>query len=195
MAALVEDVLSLFSCRPPSILRPSAMLVSFIIALPHFLYAFIWFRPELWRNVFPKNPVDAFATAGLIGKVLQFAAVLLWFASLRPSGLCLDLSAISLPQWLAFLLLLCYGQSLNVGIFQAIGHDGVYYGFKLGRVIPWVNGWPFDTVSHPQYVGSVLTVWGMVALVWGQAPQAALVVLAGFWTLVYVVTALQEQYL
>jgi hypothetical protein len=54
--------------------------------------------------------------------VLQFAAVLLWFASIRPAGgpagLCLDLSAISLLQWLAFLLLACYGQSLNVGIFQ-----------------------------------------------------------------------------
>lgn len=127
--------------------------------------------------------------------MLQFAVILLWFASLRPSGLCLDLSAISLPQWLAFLLLACYGQSLNVGIFQAIGHDGVYYGFKLGKTIPWVNGWPFDTVSHPQYVGSVMTVWALVALVWGQAPHAALAIMAGFWTLVYVVTAVQEQYL
>uniref|UniRef100_A0A383V562 phosphatidyl-N-methylethanolamine N-methyltransferase n=1 Tax=Tetradesmus obliquus TaxID=3088 RepID=A0A383V562_TETOB len=163
--------------------------------------------------MFPRNPVDAFATAGLIGKrecqpaaaqqqqkhsmssVLQFSVILLWFASLRRSGLCLDLAAISLPQWLAFLLLACYGQSLNVGIFQAIGHDGVYYGFKLGKVIPWVNGWPFDSVSHPQYVGSVLTVWGLVALVWGQAPAAALGIMAGFWTLVYVVTAVQEQYL
>ncbi|WIA15070.1 hypothetical protein OEZ85_001768 [Tetradesmus obliquus] len=165
--------------------------------------------------MFPRNPVDAFATAGLIGKLLQFSVILLWFASLRRSGLCLDLAAISLPQWLAFLLLACYGQSLNVGIFQwlaflllacygqslnvgifqAIGHDGVYYGFKLGKVIPWVNGWPFDSVSHPQYVGSVLTVWGLVALVWGQAPAAALGIMAGFWTLVYVVTAVQEQYL
>ncbi|KAF6264303.1 hypothetical protein COO60DRAFT_175043 [Scenedesmus sp. NREL 46B-D3] len=195
MDALFQDIMSVYSCQPPSTLRPSALLVTFVIALPHFLYAFIWFKPDQWRNLFPKNPVDAFATAALIGKVLQFTAVLLWFASLRPSGLCLDFSAISLLQWLAFLLLLCYGQSLNIGIFQAIGHDGVYYGFKLGKVIPWVNGWPFDTVSHPQYVGSVLSVWAMVALVWGQAPQAALVVLAGYWTLVYVVTALQEQYL
>lgn len=195
MAAVLEDIVSLFSCQPPSVLRPSALLVSFCIALPHFLYAFIWFRPEQWRKMFPKNPVDAFATAGLIGKLLQFSVILLWFASLRRSGLCLDLAAISLPQWLAFLLLACYGQSLNVGIFQAIGHDGVYYGFKLGKVIPWVNGWPFDSVSHPQYVGSVLTVWALVALVWGQAPAAALAIMAGFWTLVYVVTAVQEQYL
>lgn len=120
--------------------------------------------------------------------------MLLWFSSIRAAGLCLDLSAISLLQWLAFLLLVCYGQSLNLGIFQAIGHDGVYYGFKLGRKIPWVTGWPFDAVSHPQYVGSVLTIWGLTALVWGQTANAALVTVAGFWTLVYVVTAVQEQY-
>jgi hypothetical protein len=68
MAAIVDDVLSLISCQPPSILRPSALLVTFCIALPHFLYAFIWFRPEQLQKLFPKNPVDAFATAGAIGK-------------------------------------------------------------------------------------------------------------------------------
>lgn len=122
-------------------------------------------------------------------------AVLLWFSSIRADGICLSVSSISPWQWLAFLVLVCYGQSLNVGIFQAIGHDGVYYGFKLGKKIPWVTGWPFDTVAHPQYVGSVLTVWGILALVWGQAPPTSLLVVAGFWTLMYVVTALQEQFL
>lgn len=97
-------------------------------------------------------------------------------------------------QFLAFLLLVGYGQSLNVGIFQAIGHDGVYYGFKLGKKIPWVTGWPFDTVSHPQYVGSVLSIWGILALVWGQAPGAALAAVAVFWTGIYIITALHEQY-
>lgn len=38
------------------------------------------------------------------------------------------------PQW------------LNVGIFRAIGHAGVYYGFKLGHTIPWVDGFPFNVV-------------------------------------------------
>ncbi len=37
-------------------------------------------------------------------------------------------------------------QWLNVGIFQAIGHAGVYYGFKLGHTIPWVDGFPFNVV-------------------------------------------------
>lgn len=127
--------------------------------------------------------------------MVQFAAVLLWFSSLRSSGLCIDFAEVSLWQWLAFLGLACYGQSLNVGIFQAIGHDGVYYGFKLGRKIPWVTGWPFDSVSHPQYVGSVLTIWGFVALVLGQYPGTQLLVAAGVWTMVYAATAIQEQYL
>ena len=44
-------------------------------------------------------------------------------------------------------------------------------GFKLGHTIPWVEGFPFNVVNHPQYVGSVLSVWGAAALVWTQAPQ------------------------
>ena len=56
-------------------------------------------------------------------------------------------------------------QALNIGIYRAIGHEGVYYGFKLGHTIPWHDGFPFNLVPHPQYVGSVLTVWGVVALV------------------------------
>jgi methylene-fatty-acyl-phospholipid synthase len=119
----------------------------------------------------------------------------LWFASVSGNGLCLQLSSISLPSWLAFLLLLAYGQSLNVGIYSAIGHDGVYYGFKLGKSVPWVTGWPFDSVAHPQYVGSALTVWSAAALVWGQAPAPALVLFAGFWTALYALTAAMEQFL
>jgi len=57
--------------------------------------------------------------------------------------------------------------------------------------VPWCSSWPFNTVSHPQYVGSVLTVWGMAALVWGQAP-AGLGALVLFWTALYVVTGYQE---
>ena len=56
-------------------------------------------------------------------------------------------------------------QALNVGIYRAIGNPGVYYGFKLGHHVPWHTGFPFNVVSHPQYVGSVLTVWGFVTLV------------------------------
>lgn len=68
---------------------------------------------------------------------------------------------------------------------------GVYYGFKLGHEVPWVEGFPFNVVSHPQYVGAVLSVWGVVLAVWQQRPEGTLAV-AVYWTLLYVATAIQE---
>lgn len=45
-------------------------------------------------------------------------------------------------------------QALNLGTYRALGSTGVYYGSRLGRSVPWVNGWPFSAVPHPQ-VGSM----------------------------------------
>ncbi len=84
-------------------------------------------------------------------------------------------------------------QALNIGIYRAIGHVGVYYGFKLGHQVPWVEGFPFNVVSHPQYVGAVLSVWGVVLTLWQQQPQGALAV-ASYWTMLYMVTAIQESH-
>lgn len=120
--------------------------------------------------------------------------MVLWVACSRSRGLCLDLGIIRLPQWLLALALFGYGQSLNAGIFKAIGHVGVYYGFKLGHQVPWVTGWPFDTVQHPQYVGSVMSIAALAVLLWGQVPTGGLVVLAVFWTALYLATAAHEQY-
>jgi protein-S-isoprenylcysteine O-methyltransferase Ste14 len=107
----------------------------------------------------------------------------------KPSGL--DLLAVTPFQWIACLGLGVAGQSLNAGIFNAIGHAGVYYGFKLGHQIPWVNGFPFNVVSHPQYVGAVLSVWGATALAWSQAP-VGLGFIALYWTGLYVITGWME---
>lgn len=121
-------------------------------------------------------------------------------------------------------------QALNLGIFAAIGHIGVYYGAVLGACsrpvsqgtpmhffkclcvavllrslcppliaaractghkVPWVHGFPFSVVSHPQYVGSVLTLWAVPALLWQQRPVGLLPV-SVFWTGLYALTAFQE---
>lgn len=64
--------------------------------------------------------------------VLQFSAVALWMWTSRSHGLCFSAADISYAQLLTGLALAAFGQQLNVGIFNAIGADGVYYGFKLG---------------------------------------------------------------
>ena len=83
-------------------------------------------------------------------------------------------------------------QVLNVAIYRAIGTRGVYYGFKLGQPVPWNSGFPFNVVAHPQYVGSVMTIWGLGILLWTQSPPGFTALLV-FWTLCYVLTGLQEQ--
>lgn len=85
-------------------------------------------------------------------------------------------------------------QTLNVSMYNAIGKKGVYYGEKLGSKVPWCTSFPFNVVSHPQYVGSVLSIWGVFALVYAQGP-ATLCTVATYWTGLYFVTGLIEQFL
>merc|ERR1719163_2779475 len=67
--------------------------------------------------------------------------------------------------WWILALYLIIGQGLNAAIYAAIGNDGVYYGFKLGRPVPWCTGFPFNVgLRHPQYVGVVLTLWGALTV-------------------------------
>lgn len=72
--------------------------------------------------------------------MLQFFVAFSWLASRRNNFLCLDLSAVSFGQFLVATILFAFGQSLNAGIYKAIGKAGVYYGFKLGHHIPWHTG-------------------------------------------------------
>ena len=60
--------------------------------------------------------------------------------------------------------------------------------------VAWHKEFPFNLVSHPQYVGAVLTIAGFAVLVYGQAPQGAMT-LAAYWAFLYAITALQEQFL
>lgn len=57
--------------------------------------------------------------------------------------------------------------------------------------VPWVDGFPFNVVSHPQYVGAVLSIWGLALALWQQRPDGTVLV-AAYWTLLYAITAVQE---
>jgi hypothetical protein len=71
MAFVLDDLGRLASCSSPSTLRPTAWCVATALAAPHFLYAFIWFRPHVWRGWFGAKAVDAFALCGALGKCEQ----------------------------------------------------------------------------------------------------------------------------
>ena len=51
------------------------------------------------------------------------------------------------------------GQLLVWAVFYRLGKIGVFYGDWLGHDVPWCSGFPFSVLAHPQYVGTVLTIW------------------------------------
>jgi hypothetical protein len=66
---LVSNARDLLSCSAPdSVFCPSPLALVLAIAAPHFLYALVWLSPGVWQAVFGKQSVDAFATAGVLGK-------------------------------------------------------------------------------------------------------------------------------
>ncbi|KAA8491773.1 Phosphatidyl-N-methylethanolamine N-methyltransferase [Porphyridium purpureum] len=168
-------------------------------ALPHVVYYVVWTNPPRFQAFVQRyfghktHPVDAFASAASLIKLVQLGALLQWVLVV------LDYKQLHLPTLymsLAAATMLVVGQVLNVAIYMAIGKPGVYYGVRLGKPVPWCHGFPFNVVSHPQYVGSVLTVLGILTMLWDVARESAnraiIPWLAVFWTLLYVVTAFFE---
>jgi phosphatidyl-N-methylethanolamine N-methyltransferase len=58
------------------------------------------------------------------------------------------------------LTLIAIGQVFNIGVFYRLGNEGVFYGNRFGYDIAWIYSFPFSMLSHPQYVGTVLSIWG-----------------------------------
>lgn len=82
------------------------------------------------------------------------------------------------------LALVAYGQLLNASIYWAIGSVGVHYGHQLGHDVPWCSGWPFTFLSNPQYIGVVLTFWGIylaLAPTWGAYEWFCIPLVISFW--------------
>ena len=52
-------------------------------------------------------------------------------------------------------------------MFAKLGATGVFYGNRFGHDVRWRYGFPFSWFRHPQYVGTVATIWGVfLALRW-----------------------------
>jgi methylene-fatty-acyl-phospholipid synthase len=56
------------------------------------------------------------------------------------------------------------GQVLNWSVFYRLGWVGAFFGDRLGHEVRWCREFPFSLLSHPQYVGTVLTIWGFFAI-------------------------------
>ena len=87
--------------------------------------------------------------------------------------------------------LLLAGQILNVSVFYRLGMAGVFYGDRLGHDIPWCRAFPFSLLSHPQYVGAVLSIWGLFLAL--RYPHPDWVAIPALETIYYVASTLLEE--
>lgn len=131
-----------------------------------FIYSYIWLYPDKYKNLCEnkkKDPIKMYAYTSFSIKVIQIIFMISMATYYKgPEVLLMDLTNLSPSRWLVSFLLISIGQTLNFCVYNKIGLDGVYYGFKLGRQVDWVEGFPFNIgTRHPQYVGAILSWWGL----------------------------------
>lgn len=163
-------------CLSPSCLTQAGWWASLAgIVVNYAMHGFIWNRPETFTELSKKaplnrlggHPVDVFAGLEVVAKLVQLTSLVLFLGSAGRSAAYGAVFAAPGWCWLMLASFVVLGQVLNFAMYAAIGNAGVYYGFKLGKTVPWCSGFPFNVgLRHPQYVGVVLTLWGvlMVAL-------------------------------
>jgi phosphatidyl-N-methylethanolamine N-methyltransferase len=136
-----------------------------LLSLERLCYVFIARRPERFQRVCRRpglarlgEPVAIVRKLLYVFKGVQFAVFAAWclvhsggsVLPAEPDPFVLGLGAVAIVA----------GQVLNWSVFYRLGTIGVFYGDRLGYQVPWCDGFPFSMLLHPQYVGSVLTIWG-----------------------------------
>lgn len=173
-----------------------------MIASSHILYAIVWYKSKAFKSaakkmplsLLGKNAVGVFGQLVLLNKLVQQLALLAWASRMDFGALTKLVTTHTPEQYAAGAGLLLMGQILNIAIYKAIGKDGVYYGFKLGRPVAWSTAFPFNAgFRHPQYVGGYASQLGVLVLLISPATMAAgLVPLAATWAFCYIITSVVE---
>eukprot|EP00213_Chloropicon_mariensis_P005753 CAMPEP_0197474528 /NCGR_PEP_ID=MMETSP1309-20131121/5968_1 /TAXON_ID=464262 /ORGANISM="Genus nov. species nov., Strain RCC998" /LENGTH=168 /DNA_ID=CAMNT_0043014201 /DNA_START=387 /DNA_END=893 /DNA_ORIENTATION=- len=132
--------------------------------MPHAFYALLWNKPKVWKSVAKKvkvHPVELLAVVAACMKVVQALSFVFYIVTLLGTNVFMETVTTAHPLTLLFgAILFAAGQALNLGVYKALGVDGVYYGIKYGKKVPWVTGFPFNICPHPQYIGASLSIWG-----------------------------------
>ena len=147
--------------------EPLFFWVAVLLSLERLTYAAVWRAPNAFRRWSERHTrdgsaIDALAMRFVGFKVLQAGVFVAW-CLLHNSGSLTPYSS-DLRVLLGGGLLIAAGQALNMSVFRALGKIGVFYGNRLGHYVPWQRTFPFTWFDHPQYVGTVLTIWGCFVL-------------------------------
>ena len=141
-----------------------------VLSLERLFYIWVWHAPETFLAFCEHSAIAPFGTAVdilqklfYVFKGVQFAVFLGWCYS-AGEGLSWPPSNSALAQ-VGGMILIVAGQLLNLSVFYRLGKVGVFYGNRLGYVVPWCQAFPYSLLKHPQYVGTLLSIWGFFVLI------------------------------
>ena len=134
------------------------ILLIFVYSLEHLFYTWAWFLPDQFMALAAASktdPCEALQIGLGINKVIQIITVITF---------CLVYNVTFNDDISYFYVLLSIigvgiGQFLNYSVYKALGVNGVYYGVKFGKKVPWCTQFPFNVpwLKHPQYLGAAIT--------------------------------------
>lgn len=141
------------------------ILAAVLLSVERICYVYIWHFPDSFRAfcdrlpwAFLGEPVDVLEKLFYGFKLIQFIVFFGWIY-FHGNGSILPLSG-GIFSLAAGGALIAVGQILNFSVFYRLGRVGVFYGNKFGYETPWCRAFPFSFLNHPQYVGTLLSIWG-----------------------------------
>ena len=171
------------------------IIAAILLSFERLTYYYISHYPERWAALCERSvlrllgrPVQVLHRLFYLFKVVQMAVFLGWCALFSNNQLPLP-TADALAGTIGGLLLLT-GLVLNLTVFRRLGTTGVFYGAQLGHQVRWIEGFPFSLLKHPQYVGTLLSIWGFFLIM--RFPHDDWIVLPLLETVYYAVGARHE---
>lgn len=170
------------------------LIAAVLLALERVCYVAVWKEPARFRHAVlgwvgpAADPVGTLANLFVAFKVVQAAVFLGWCLYFGGGELLPPRAPLSVLA--AGTALITAGQVLNAAVFVRLGVAGVFYGNRFGHAVHWRYGFPFSWLRHPQYVGTVATIWGVFFAL--RFPNPDWIVLPLLETAYYVVGAFLE---
>ena len=170
------------------------LVAAAVLSLERMCYVWIWRAPDAFRALCARpavagQPVDVVQKLFYGFKGLQLAVFIGW-CSWYGGALPLPLRGSAVSLGVGGVLIIT-GQMLNLGVFYRLGKVGVFYGNKFGHAIPWCRKFPFSLLKHPQYIGTVCSIWGFFLIM--RFPHDDWYLLPSLETIYYILGAYFEQ--
>lgn len=143
-------------------------LAAALLAIERVCYVLAWRRPDAFcrwaaRCGIARDGVCALERCFYAFKLIQAGVFVGWWRHFATGAL---LPFDGGPLAIACgALLVAAGQLLNFSAAHRLGRIGMFYGVRFGHVVPRCTRFPYSVLSHPQYVGTVATIWGLFLLV------------------------------